>query len=211
MFNKKVLCVDIGNVLLEIDSDPLRKLFKRNVYRRFFGYMEEHDIGRLSDLQFWEELNKHLLKMPMRLTDFARVYARCFPGINFKMYETLYHFKEEERGRLVCISDINPFVLALISLKIPQSLDLFNDGKQGNWIFSCEKHSLKKNGTPFRRACSEFGFSPGEAALVDDRHENIEAAVCQGFDKSSCFLYRMKRANNHERFEKFLDKLFLRK
>lgn len=176
--------------------------------KHFISLLCEHDLGLITVRGFHDKLNNSFFRKPISWQEFSCKYSRCFPDVHLPMFSELTNLKEKIGVNLICVSDINPFVFAHISLLFPGVFGLFNDGEQERMILSYENHSLKKHGTPFVLACSRFGFSPYEAAYVDDMPSAIEGAIRHGFDPDACFLYRLRNKRNHWQFQKFLSKHF---
>lgn len=206
---KRVLCCDLGNVLVGFDDRPLKNLLKKNIQDGFLNFYLQHDAGSIELDDLWEVLNKSYFKEPVAWGDFLQVFASCISEMNKPLFYELLRFKEMGRGELVMISDNNLFCFYQTSLRFPEILELFSDGPdKPRWALSYKFKSLKRDVTLFNITCSRFGFSPNEAAFVDDNPINLEAAVKAGFDPEVCFLYKIKNKRNYRQFQKFLDKHF---
>jgi len=206
---KKVLCVDLGNVLFKFDSSPLKKLMRRPVgFQGFLENCEAYDAGQVDLWDFFCRV-KHYFKNRVYQAEFLKAYSDCLVGTHYPMFYALLRLKEAGRARLACITDNNPFCMALTAIKSPEIFELFREGDRDQFIISYRLRSLKKFGNPFIQAYSEFGFSPGEAAYVDDVQKNLDAAVdFARYDRDACFLYKIGSMRNHAQFLKFLDKYF---
>lgn len=207
---KKVLCVDWGNVLFEFDGRFLERFLKRGRKKILLrDFVNKHDRDLISAFGFYEGLKSggHFRK-DVKWTEFVYAYSQCLVDINLPMFDTLKNLKEKGLARLVTTSDNNHFCFNLTSLFFPEAVDLFIENGQELFILSHFEHSLKRDKNPFVRACSKYGFSPKDAAIIDDKEYNFEAAARCGYDRDACFLYKINDAKNHAQFEKFIAKHF---
>ncbi len=209
-----MLCVDIGNVLIEFDGSKIKTLLaSRDDWQQFLNEYSQYDLGDMSLLQFFNKTKKYF-KSGIFFTDFARAYADCIDKIHAPMFNELLRFKESGRGRLGCITDNNPFCFNHIALHFPEIFELFREYDwykkiyKDLWIVSCEIRSLKSSGMPFAHAPKEFGFYKEEGCLVDDMQKNGKAWIKEGFAADSFFQYKIRSESNHKQFQKFLDKHF---
>jgi len=206
---KKVLCVDLGNVLIEFSGEPVARLIKKEKRKDFVDYsITRHDTDELHLWTLYQHLKRDgYFSQEVHWEEFVACYGKCIIGINEPMYFELLVAKI--RGaNLVCITDNNHFMFSQTTLLCPQIFELFRKDGIDQFVLSHDLHSLKRNGTPFTHASNMFGFSPSEAAFVDDQPYNLEAAIKAGYDADACFLYNIKNKQNNAKFLKFLDKHF---
>jgi len=209
---KKVLCVDLGAVLIEFDGSPVEQLIKKEKRKRFTEQViPRHDKDELHLWYLYKELVSGYFEEFVTFEKFVQAYASCIVKTHRPMFEALFQLRKENRARLVCTTDNNHFAFAQLALKCPEIFQLFKEGNGYQFVISYILHALKIDGSPFTRAGSEFGFAPSEGAVVDDRDYNLEAAVKVGFDKSACFLYKQGNKLNQKQFKKFLEKNFPKK
>ena len=48
-------------------------------------------------------------------------------------------------------------------------------------VVSCEEHIIKPNPAIYTTHTERYGLNPAETLFIDDRKENIEAAIAQGW------------------------------
>ena len=198
---KKVLCVDLGNVLVKIDGEEFFGHLKSGRREQFIKLIYRHDKDEFDLTEFYKASTA--LFKPIFFGDFAALYADCFREANNKMFLSLLCLKETKRARLICVTDINQFIFGIVAMRFPELFELFQQ-----WVLSYKIRSLKTEKKPFIFASRHFGFFLKDAAFVDDRADNLSAFVECGGDKGACFQYRINSAKNHVQFEKFLDKHF---
>jgi len=198
---KKVLLVDLGNVLVKIGGKELFGHLRPGKREQFIDLIHRYDKDEF-DLPEFYKASMDLFE-PIFFADFAALYANCFREANKKMFIALLRLKETERAWPICVTDINQFIFGVIVLRFPEFFELF-----GQWVLSYKLRSLKSEKKPFLFASRDFHFSLKDAALVDDRADNHSAFVECGGDKNASFLYKIDDPKNHRKFEKFLDKHF---
>ena len=207
---KKVLCVDLGNVLIEFNGKPVADLIKKEKRKDFIETsITRHDSDELHLWTLYQHLkNDRFFARDVNWENFVGAYAQCIIGIHTPMYHALNLLKIHGVN-LVCITDNNHFMFSQTTLLCSLIFPLFRKNNIDQFILSHDIHSLKRNGAPFWQASSRFKFSPSEACFIDDQPYNLDAAVKIGYDKDACFLYNIKSKKNHEEFEKvFLPKHF---
>lgn len=206
---KSVLCVDLGNVLIKFEERYLKEILREEKFRSFLPLIHNYDKGLIELFDLHKQLVcGNYFRRHISWAEFIGAYGKCIDCVHQPMYDVLYKIKSENRARLVCITDNNHFCFYTTSTKFPEVCELFREGEREQWILSYNRHSLKRDGGPFTRTPSEFGFLLKDACFVDDMQINLDMAVKSGFRKNACFLYNMKDFENHERFLKFLDKHF---
>ena len=198
---KKVLLVDLGNVLVKIGGKEFFDHLKPGKREQFIDLIHRHDKDEF-DLPEFYKASIDLFE-PIFFADFAALYANCFREANKKMFAALLRLKETERARLICVTDINQFIFGIFALRFPEFFEIFQQ-----WVLSYKLRSLKSEKKPFLFASQCFHFSLKDAAFVDDRADNHSAFVECGGNKNASFLYKIDDPKNHRKFEKFLDKHF---
>ena len=206
---KKVLCVDLGNVIIKFEERYLKSILREEKFKDFLQIIHNYDRGLIELFDLHKELLRgNYFSRHISWAEFIQAYANCVYDVHDPMFIALQKLKDENRARLVCITDNNHFYFYVTSIKFPGVCELFREGEREQWILSYKLHSLKRDGGPFARMPSEYGFSLKDACFVDDMPLNIEKAIEMGFRKNACFLYNRFDPKNHERFLKFLDKHF---
>lgn len=206
---KKVLCVDLGDVLIKFEERYIKALIKPEKFEDFLLLIHDHDRGNLELFELHKLLiQKEYFLRPVSWGELIQAYANCIYDVHTPMFLALDKLKNEKRAKLVCITDINHFCFYITSLKFPGVCGLFHEDGQEQWILSYILHSLKRDLGPFIRVSNEFGFSLKEACFVDNVQLNIDKAIEAGFNKNSCFLYDRLDPENHIRFLEFTDKHF---
>ncbi|KKT42152.1 MAG: hypothetical protein UW30_C0002G0063 [Candidatus Giovannonibacteria bacterium GW2011_GWA2_44_13b] len=209
---KKILFVDLGDVLIKFEEKYVRELIKEEKFGDFISMIHDHDRGN-PDFELFGMHQKlifgNYFKRPVPWKELAQAYWNCIGGVHAPMFKALQGLKK--RGiKLVCLTDNNHFCFYSTTVKFPEVCDLFHENGRDMWMLSYKFGTLKKdwNGSLFAHLPGRFGVPIKDAAFVDNMPINIESAVKAGFKKNSVFLYDRLDPKNHERFLKFLDKQF---
>ena len=204
-----MLCVDLGNVLIKFEERYLKDILREEKFESFLPLIHNYDRGLIELFDLHKQLvRENYFRKDVSWGEFVSAYGNCVSDVHSPMFTALWNLKSENRARLVCITDNNHFCFYTTSVKFPGICKLFREGDKEQWILSYKLHSLKRDGGPFTRTPSEFGFSLKDACFVDDMQINLDTAIKYGFRKNACFLYSRFDPKNHEQFLKFLDKHF---
>ena len=176
----KAFLFDLGNVLVRFDHRmAARKITEgtgaapEKLFEMFFEspLVVEHDTGRISTRQFYEEVSRHIgMRIPYER--FLEVWNDIFVA-------------DEAMNRLVArllekypcylISNTNRPHFEYLRGLCPV-LDRLN-----GWILSYEVGHLKPNPAIYHRALEVARLKPSEMFYVDDRDDLIQAALAMGF------------------------------
>lgn len=206
---KKLLCVDLGDVLVKFEDKFIRTLLREEKFESFLTLIHDHDRGILELFDLHKKLLlENYFKNPVSWKDLVRSYSDCISGIHVPMLEALDNLKK--RGvKLACVTDNNHFCFYILSLKFPAICDLFHENGREQWLLSYKYTSLKRDHVSlFGKISTETGIPLKDAAFVDNLPINIEMARKFGFHTNACFLYDRFSTENHRRFLKFLDRHF---
>ncbi len=177
----KAFLFDLGNVLVRFDHmSAARKITQgtagsaEKLFEMFFEspLVVEHDTGRISTRQFYEEVSRHV-GLKISYEKFLEVWNDIFVA-------------DEPMGRLVdgllkdypcyLISNTNRPHFEYIRRRLCPVLERFN-----GWILSYEVGHLKPNPAIYHRALEIARLTPPEMFYVDDRDDLIQAAHAMGF------------------------------
>lgn len=209
--SKKVLFVDLGDVLIQFEERFLKAILRPEKFNEFLLLVHEYDKGNIELFNLHARLTRdEYFIRPISWGEFIQAYANCIYDVHTPMFLALSKLKA--RGiNLVCLTDNNHFCFYITSYKFPRVCELFHENGKENWMLSYKFHSLKQDPSHdlFNWLPSKFGFALKNAAFVDNVQINLDRAVEAGFRKNSVFLYNRYDIANHEEFEKvFLHKHF---
>ncbi|MDO8730175.1 MAG: HAD-IA family hydrolase [Candidatus Omnitrophota bacterium] len=176
----KAFLFDLGNVLVRFDHmAAARKITQgtgaapEKLFEMFFEspLVVEHDTGRISTRQFYEEVSRQI---GMRLP-----YERFLEVWNdiFVVDEAMNRLVERLLQEFPCylISNTNRPHFEYLRTLCPV-LERLN-----GWILSYEVGHLKPNPVIYHRALEIARLKPSEIFYVDDRDDLIQAAHSMGF------------------------------
>ena len=176
----KAFLFDLGNVLVKFDHmTAARKITEgtgaspEKLFEMFFEspLVVEHDTGRISTRQFYEEVLRHT-GMKISYEQFLHVWNDIFVN-------------DEEMGRLVggLLKEYPCFLISNTNRphfeylrKLCPVLDRLN-----GWVLSYEVGHLKPHPAIYHRALDLMRLSPPDIFYVDDRDDLIQAANGMGF------------------------------
>ncbi|MBI2023770.1 hypothetical protein HYT01_04405 [Candidatus Giovannonibacteria bacterium] len=204
---KKVLVTDWGQVLFHVDHSAVENLIIEGRIAQALELVEKLDKNLVSPSLALNEFNRYYFKEPLKLTEFVSLFTGAWHKVNAPLLK-LYNKLKKKGVRIAAITDISEMTFYSICKRFPKAIGLFFEESENPAeliITSFEARAVKKNFTPFSRACSRFGFSPEEALFVDNDAGNIEIASALGFET---FLYEINSASSNALLENLSLKLF---
>lgn len=177
----KNVIFDFGQVLVRFEpsymvgkyvSDPVEAaLLAHIVFDR--KYWDRLDAGTITDAEVVADIKT---RVPARLGDAVeQIYYNWIYNIPEVegMREVIAHVKETYGAPVYLLSNISKY-FASHAHEIPILALL--DG----CVFSAVCGMTKPNADIFAHICEKFGLDPAETVFVDDRAENVQAAVQLG-------------------------------
>ena len=179
--SQKIVVFDLGKVLLDFDYMraagklmPLCGVFPLKIASVFMnsGLLEELELGEITDDEFFEEVSR-LLKFKGTREDFLTIFGDIFDPI-----EEMIAFQANLKQRGVStyiFSNTNDTAVRWIGEHYP----FFN---QFDGYFFSYKLKVAKPDERFYIALEEqTGRKGSDIIYLDDRKENVEAAVQRGW------------------------------
>lgn len=183
----KNIVFDVGNVLVNYDPNLLRNkisysdeewaIARKNVFDHLLW--RELDRGTLSE----EDAPGEFVKGDPEHADLIRnAYAHAKDTIEKYEYAKPWVMELKERGyRLYVLSNYSGGLLE--QTKDKMEFLPFMDGT----VFSYECGMIKPEPAIYRFLCEKYKLNPKECVFMDDRQENVEAAIAYGM-KGICFI-----------------------
>ena len=135
---------------------------------------------------FWEEYDRGVSTYDKVLDDLAE-YNHCDRELAEKNLRRSIVTQEEIAATKSLIEDLKTakyklYVLSNMSLEFIKFLRKkevykYFDGE----VVSCEEHIIKPNPAIYTTLTERYGLNPAETLFIDDRKENIEAAMAEGW------------------------------
>ena|GEM_PF-78628 len=176
----KAFLFDLGNVLVRFDHmAAARKITEgtgaapEKLFEMFFEspLVVEHDTGRISTQQFYEEVSRHIgMKIPYER--FLEVWNDIFVA-DEAMSRLVGRLLEEYPCYLISNTNRPHFEYLRRFCPVLERLN--------GWILSYEVGHLKPNPAIYHRALEIARLPPSEIFYVDDRDDLIQAAHSMGF------------------------------
>ena len=172
---------DLGNVLIHCDLEyAVREVARKStsdepeIREKLTRHtiIDEFDEGRHTPEEF-AQLMRHEVGWNGTTEELETIWQRMlYPD------EPTFDYMESliERGfNTYILSNANPFHVEHVKQTYPRILQTLGQ------IFSCEVRLIKPNEAIFLHTRETFGIEPEETVFIDDRLQNIEAAMRAGF------------------------------
>ena len=161
---KKILFVDLGDVLIKFEEKYVRELIKEEKFGDFISMIHDHDRGN-PDFELFGMHQKlifgNYFKRPVPWKELAQAYWNCIGGVHAPMFKALQGLKK--RGiKLVCLTDNNHFCFYSTTVKL--------------WAYAGEKRKLSNVDDEGNEWNSQFdgwkfkddeSVNPSEAGKID--------------------------------------------
>lgn len=173
---------DVGGVL--IDWDP------RHLYRKVFDDPDEMEWF-LAEVCTWEWHHRHDAGVPF--AESIPALSQAFPehAHLIEMWETRYleMVPGEIPGTADVVRDLHAagdrlLVLSNMPSEVwPALIERFDwFSLFEGWVVSGHERVVKPDPAIYRVLIDRFGVDPATSVFVDDREENVEAAIALGFE-----------------------------
>jgi len=177
----EALLFDLGGVLVHVSHAVFRKAWldlgadDARLQEFLQGEtMRDWNLGRLDEDRFADRLREALLLRDLDRCRLRDAWCSMLRGCNTKMVRLL----EAARG-----AGLNCFILSNTD---PWHAELMRTRYEGlrsisGWGLSCEYGYLKPDRRLYRLAAERLGLRPAATLFLDDKPENVEAALDCGF------------------------------
>ena len=176
MSNYKSIVFDLGGVVFARDPRKFEPEFIE-----FFSYIF---LPRMP--HFWEEYDRGMVSYDEVIKALAE-YNKCDEALAKKNLDRSILTQEaipatEELIKSLKDAQYKLYVLSNMSLEFIEFLrkqPVYKnfDGE----VVSCEEHVVKPDAKIYDILTSRYSLTPSETLFIDDRKENIEAAIAQGW------------------------------
>lgn len=180
----KNLVFDLGNVLIEWNSEKILTYFepekeRRQVLRQAIfesGVWHQTDKGELSLKEACEEV----------LTQLDASYHSAIKNIFYHWYEVVYVYSDlQERIRLWVAQDYRIYILSTtceIFYHIEKAGLLPIYPLLSGYILSSEVGVVKPEAEIYQKLLKKYGLNPVESVFIDDIQANLDTAAELGFE-----------------------------
>ena len=180
----KNLVFDLGNVLIEWNSEKILTYFepekeRRQVLRQAIfesGVWHQTDKGELSLKEACEEV----------LTQLDASYHSAIKNIFYHWYEVVYVYSDlQERIRLWVAQDYRIYILSTtceIFYHIEKAGLLPIFPLLSGYILSSEVGVVKPEVEIYHKLLKKYGLDPVESVFIDDIQANLDTAAELGFE-----------------------------
>ena len=180
----KNLVFDLGNVLIEWNSEKILTYFepekeRRQVLRQAIfesGVWHQTDKGELSLKEACEEV----------LTQLDASYHSAIKNIFYHWYEVVYVYSDlQERIRLWVAQDYRIYILSTtceIFYHIEKAGLLPIYSLLSGYILSSEVGVIKPEAEIYHKLLKKYGLDPVESVFIDDIQANLDTAAELGFE-----------------------------
>ena len=180
----KNLVFDLGNVLIEWNSEKILTYFepekeRRQVLRQAIfesGVWHQTDKGELSLKEACEEV----------LTQLDASYHSAIKNIFYHWYEVVYVYSDlQERIRLWVAQDYRIYILSTtceIFYHIEKAGLLPIYPLLSGYILSSEVGVVKPEVEIYHKLLKKYGLDPVESVFIDDIQANLDTAAELGFE-----------------------------
>ena len=180
----KNLVFDLGNVLIEWNSEKILTYFepekeRRQVLRQAIfesGVWHQTDKGELSLKEACEEV----------LTQLDASYHSAIKNIFYHWYEVVYVYSDlQERIRLWVAQDYRIYILSTtceIFYHIEKAGLLPIYPLLSGYILSSEVGVVKPEVEIYQKLLKKYGLDPVESVFIDDIQANLDTAAELGFE-----------------------------
>ena len=180
----KNLVFDLGNVLIEWNSEKILTYFepekeRRQVLRQAIfesGVWHQTDKGELSLKEACEEV----------LTQLDASYHSAIKNIFYHWYEVVYVYSDlQERIRLWVAQDYRIYILSTtceIFYHIEKAGLLPIYPLLSGYILSSEVGVVKPEAEIYQKLLKKYNLNPVESVFIDDIQANLDTAAEMGFE-----------------------------
>ena len=176
----KSVIFDLGGVVVDLDfsnfynsiisQSPLNKP-QTPIILEFFRQSDIYHQGKMSDDEFYHLACDLLQVCELDQKDFYGAFNSIISGFNPEIVEIIGAIKENNKIKLLCLSNVNSSHWEFLLKKKWDFLEYFDD-----FILSHEVHMTKPDKKIFEYAIEKAGCKPDEIVFIDDGINNVRTA-----------------------------------
>jgi len=176
----KSVIFDLGGVVVDLDfsnfynsiisQSPLNKP-QTPIILEFFRQSDIYHQGKMSDDEFYHLACDLLQVCELDQKDFYTAFNSIVSGFNPEIVEIIGAIKENNKFKLLCLSNVNSSHWEYILKKNWGFLEYFDE-----FILSHEVHMTKPDNKIFKYAIEKARCKPEEIVFIDDGINNVRTA-----------------------------------
>ena len=176
MKNVKNVVFDLGGVVFARDPKKFEPEFIK-----FFSYILLPKMP-----EFWEEYDRGVVSYDEVITALAE-YNGCYRELAAKNLHRSILTQEAIPATKSLIETLKAagYRLYVLSNMSKEFIEFLREQEvYGNFegdVVSCEEHIVKPNPAIYTTLTARYDLNPAETLFIDDRKENIEAAIAEGW------------------------------
>jgi len=176
----KSVIFDLGGVVVDLDfsnfynriisQSPLNKP-QTPIILEFFRQSDIYHQGMMSDDEFYHLACDLLQVCELDQKNFYTAFNSIISGFNPEIVEIIGKIKENNKFKLICLSNVNSSHWESLLKKKWGFLEYFDE-----LILSHEVHMTKPDKKIFEYTIEKAGCKPEEIVFIDDGINNVRAA-----------------------------------
>lgn len=195
----KTIISDLGNVIVFFDNliflkkiEPFSSYSIQEMTSIFLGekdLLNLFDLGKCSPDEFFKKTSS-VLKLNMEKKSFFQAYSNIF-SLNESVQKIMKRLSDSHR--MVLLSNTDTMRFNFVKKNFPEIL-FFDE-----YVLSFEEGRMKPDPEIYKTALLKGNSKPEETVFIDDREENIRAAVSLGM---KAILYDFTNTNLKDELKK---------
>ena len=176
----KAIAFDLGGVVIDLDfsnfynriitQSPLNKP-QTPIMLEFFRQSDIYHQGNMSDKEFYQLACDLLQVCELNQSEFFDAFNSIISGINSEVVEIIRKIRDNNRHKLLALSNVNASHWDYIQKKKWEFIDFFDE-----LILSHEIHLIKPDPKVFNYTIQKAGCKPKQIVFIDDGLNNVRSA-----------------------------------
>ena len=176
----KAIAFDLGGVVIDLDfsnfynriitQSPLNKP-QTPIMLEFFRQSDIYHQGNMSDKEFYQLACELLQVCELNQSEFFDAFNSIISGINSEVVEIIRKIRDNNRHKLLALSNVNASHWDYIQKKKWEFIDFFDE-----LILSHEIHLIKPDPKVFNYTIQKAGCKPKQIVFIDDGLNNVRSA-----------------------------------